>query len=334
MANEVTVMRLDELERLANYMAKSNLFGIKTPDQAVSLMALCQAEGLHPAVAARDYHIVQGRPTLKADAMLSRFQQAGGKVEWKEYTDKAVTGIFSHPQGGKIEISWTIEMAKNANLTGKDVWRQYPRQMLRARVISEGIRTVYPGVAVGIYTPEEAQDFEEPEVRSLFKNASFRNAWTKGVIDAIESSKTLDELKVVASQNKPRIDELVANGNEIDLLAVDEVRKRFEQVKTRIKDAAEIDQTNHLDESFERAMARDEERGGGHSEVVSRPAPSFNDMPMDTKEQTEAKAKAVLQAIADGHNADEMCIAAGGEEFFAKLAEFRLGAYKKKIMES
>jgi hypothetical protein len=32
--------------------------------------------------------------------------------------------------------------------------------MLRARVISEGIRTVYPGVAVGIYTPEEVNDFD------------------------------------------------------------------------------------------------------------------------------------------------------------------------------
>jgi hypothetical protein len=32
--------------------------------------------------------------------------------------------------------------------------------MLRARVISEGIRTVYPGCVVGVYTPEEVGDFE------------------------------------------------------------------------------------------------------------------------------------------------------------------------------
>jgi hypothetical protein len=32
--------------------------------------------------------------------------------------------------------------------------------MLRARVISEGIRTVFPGVAVGVYTPEEVADFD------------------------------------------------------------------------------------------------------------------------------------------------------------------------------
>jgi hypothetical protein len=33
--------------------------------------------------------------------------------------------------------------------------------MLRARVISEGIRSVYPGVIVGEYTPEEVGDFKE-----------------------------------------------------------------------------------------------------------------------------------------------------------------------------
>jgi hypothetical protein len=59
---------------------------------------------------------------------------------------------------GSIEVDWTIQQAKTAGLTGKDVWKQYPRAMLRARVISEGIRTVYPGVAVGVYTPEEIAD--------------------------------------------------------------------------------------------------------------------------------------------------------------------------------
>jgi len=31
--------------------------------------------------------------------------------------------------------------------------------MLRSRVISEGIRAVFPGCVVGVYTPEEVQDF-------------------------------------------------------------------------------------------------------------------------------------------------------------------------------
>lgn len=155
MSNIITV---SEVERMANAVAKSGLFGVKNVEQAMALMLIAQAEGMHPAIAARDFHVIQGRPALKADAMLARFQAAGGKVNWTSYTDTVVAGVFSHPAGGSVEVQWTIEQARTAGLTGKDVWKQYTRAMLRARVVSEGIRTVYPGVAVGVYTPEEIAD--------------------------------------------------------------------------------------------------------------------------------------------------------------------------------
>jgi len=146
--------------QLADAFCRSGLFGVRTRDQAIALMAICEAEGLHPAKAVQEYHIIQGRPALKADAMLARFQAAGGKVKWTSMTDQRVAGEFSHPQGGSVEIDWTIDMAKRAGLTKNPTWNQYPRAMLRARCISEGIRTVYPGVTVGTYTPEEVQDMD------------------------------------------------------------------------------------------------------------------------------------------------------------------------------
>jgi hypothetical protein len=146
---------------LAESIAKSGMFGIKTRDQAIVLMALCESENIHPIKACADYHIINGRPALKADAMLVRFHAAGGKVEWKQYTDEVVTAVFSHPQGGTIEITWTFEQAKKIGLTSKDTWKAYPRAMLRARVISEGVRTVWPGANAGMYTVEEVQDFAE-----------------------------------------------------------------------------------------------------------------------------------------------------------------------------
>ena len=151
---------------MAMAIAKSGLFGLKDKDQVLALMAVAAAEGRHPATVAKDYHIIEGRPALKADAMLARFQMAGGSVQWKTYSDEEVTGIFSHPQGGALEVTWTLKMAKSIGLaTGRDGslktnWRMYSRAMLRARVVSEGIRAVYPAVLVGEYTPEEVQDFE------------------------------------------------------------------------------------------------------------------------------------------------------------------------------
>ena len=152
------IVALQDIERAGSYIAKSGLFGVKTPEQAIALMLVAQAEGRNPFEAARDYHIIQGRPALKADSILARFQQAGGSVRWIELSDTKAVAEFSHPQGGKVTIDWDLDRAKRAGLLGKENWRNYPRQMLRARVISEGVRTIYPGVCVGTYTVEEVQD--------------------------------------------------------------------------------------------------------------------------------------------------------------------------------
>ena len=150
---------VSELEIMANHIVKSGLFGIRKIEEAVSLMLIAQAEGRHPATIASEYNIILGRPALKADAILARFQSAGGKVEWSEYTDECVAGTFSHPAGGSLKVDWDMNRAKAAGLGTKDNWKKYPRQMLRARVISDGVRGVYPAVLQGFYTPEEVQDF-------------------------------------------------------------------------------------------------------------------------------------------------------------------------------
>ena len=157
------IVSFSEMDQMAGAIAASGLFGMKDKNSVLALMAVAQAEGLHPATAARDFHIIQGRPALKADAMLARFQQAGGKVDWKEYTDDKVTGVFSHPNGGELAVTWTIEQAKNIGLVKPGSgWQRFPRAMLRSRCISEGIRSVFPGSVTGFYSPEEVQDFEPP----------------------------------------------------------------------------------------------------------------------------------------------------------------------------
>jgi len=163
------IVPLQDIQHMAEVAASSKMFGFKSTQEAMAIMLLCQAEGLHPAIAMRDFHVIQGRPALKADAMLARFQQAGGSVTWKEYTDEKVTGIFSHPQGGTLELSWTLRQAREIGIANKDNWKNYPRAMLRARVISEGIRSVFPGCVVGVYTPEEVQDFQ-PATQSKVKH--------------------------------------------------------------------------------------------------------------------------------------------------------------------
>lgn len=150
---------LADVERMAAAVAKSGLFGTKSPEQAMALMLVAQAEGLHPATAARDYHVIQGRASMKSDAMLARFLASGGRVEWHAYTDAKCDATFSHPAGGSVRVDWTTERAKAAGLAGKDNWRGYARAMLRARVISEAVRTVNPGcITPGVYSEFEVRD--------------------------------------------------------------------------------------------------------------------------------------------------------------------------------
>jgi hypothetical protein len=193
----MTLIPINEMAVMAEAIAKSGLFGIRTADQALALGLLCQAEKRHPAEAARDYHVIQGRPALKADAMLARFQNAGGRVEWTSYTDESVTGVFTHAQGGTLTLTWDVERAKRAGLMARDTWKQYTRQMLRARVISEAIRTVLPGVLSGCYTDDEIRSIPDESVpiptTPLQLHAAYDHA---AALASVETATTLEELRI------------------------------------------------------------------------------------------------------------------------------------------
>lgn len=211
------VHSLGEIWKMAQAFSASGLFGINTPEAAMSLMLIAQAEGLHPAIAARDYHIIEGRPSLKADAMMARFQLSGGQVKWEKYTDEEVVGVFTHPNSPvPVRVDWSVAKAQKITRWSKklnraapltetsDNWKNYPRAMLRARVISEGVRTVAPGCVVGVYTPEEIQDFDDP-----------RNVTPTEHKDVIPDQKPADiirETRTTSAQKtlSERADEFVA----------------------------------------------------------------------------------------------------------------------------
>lgn len=151
------IVPYNEMRQMADAMAKSKLFGMKSPDEVVALMLVAQANGQHPAAAARDYDIISGRPSKKAEAMLRDFIAAGGSVQWHRLDNECAEATFSHPHGGTVRIDWDMRRAREAGLGGKDMYRKFPRQMLRSRCISEGVRTVYPVATGGMYAPEEAE---------------------------------------------------------------------------------------------------------------------------------------------------------------------------------
>ncbi len=158
MSNDLATYQLSDMQTMAVAVAKSGLFGMKTPEQALALMLVAQSENMHPATITQDYDIIQGKACRKTHSVMARFQQMGGSVQWHELTDQIADATFSHPKGGSLRITWTFEQAQRAHLTGKDNWKNYPRAMLRARCIAEGVRAVYPAAIGGMMVVEEAQD--------------------------------------------------------------------------------------------------------------------------------------------------------------------------------
>ena len=131
----------DELANMADAVARSGLFKMNAP-QALTLMMLSESLGLHPIQAMMRYHIFEGRPTMRSDAMLAEFQRQGGRIEWTKDTPTECEAILYHDQHcpkGKA-VSFTMADAKAAGLAGKQVWQAHPRPTLTARVITTGIQ--------------------------------------------------------------------------------------------------------------------------------------------------------------------------------------------------
>lgn len=194
------IIPFQDVQGMAQAIAKSGLFGMKTPEQALALMLVAQAEGQHPATVTQDYDIIQGRAARKTHSVLARFQQMGGSVEWHELSDTVADASFSHKSGGTLRIQWTFDQAKRAGLTNKDNWRNYPRAMLRARCIAEGIRAVYPAALGGMMVSEEAQDLPPQASQPKQINPETGEIATFDVtaaLDEVETAETVESLQAI-----------------------------------------------------------------------------------------------------------------------------------------
>lgn len=272
---------MSDMERMARAFAASRLFGVQNPDQALALCLVAQAEGRHPASAAQDYHIISGRPAKKADAMLRDFLSAGGKVEWHALDDTQADATFSHPSGGSARIDWTLGRAKAAGINNP-MWKKYPRQMLRSRTVSEGVRTVCPGATSGMYVPEEVQDIvheqaapkalaapepeaDETEFAPIIERKKAAQAKRDG--DDVRFKEAIDVLDLpgVAGWFE-NFDELTAH---LPLSWLDSVRDRLELRREELM-APPVEAADEMDEAFRGTMGRSTGRDVSARDMADR----------------------------------------------------------------
>lgn len=266
-------MPINDIYQMAQAVTKSNFFGYKNPEEAMTLMLLANANGLHPVKAAERYHIIQGRPAMKADAMLAVFQESGGKIQWRKRTPEECVLWLAHPQGGELEVSWTIQRAKDAGLTTKSNWKQYPVQMLSARCVSEGVRALFPACLCGMYTPEEVQDFDvKPTLKSEDKKEK-----------KVTKNDNIVEAEVVQEQPKAsKKENFLAAMKKLEDACPDGYRARLDLMK--IKDITLLPESdyrkvyNELKQHVESILAFEEQQKAQEAELIEDYSNDSNDL--------------------------------------------------------
>lgn len=147
-------------KELGSDIAQSQMFGCKNIAQGTVIAMHCLQTATPILNYQREYHLIDGKPSMKSEAMLGKFIEKGGKINWvQDGTDGAAELQMQLPGGATVTNRYSIDDAKQAGLIKPNSgWVKNPRNMLRARVVSEAMRMYAPHLVVGCYTPEEIAD--------------------------------------------------------------------------------------------------------------------------------------------------------------------------------
>jgi len=155
-------LSIEEIERTGSLMAKSGFFSdsAQMAQAAVKILA-GQEIGVGAFAAMTGIYVISGRLSIGANVMASRVK-ASGKYDYKAkfvdcetFSDKSTCHITFYQGGQEIGVStFSISDAKKAGTKNID---KFPRNMLFARAMSNGVRFYCPDIFTGVsvYTPEE-----------------------------------------------------------------------------------------------------------------------------------------------------------------------------------
>lgn len=162
MSTEIQIMPVKDLMTMAQTFAESGMFAdTKQVAQAFVKIQAGQEIGIQPFQAMTGIHIISGKPAIGAGIMASKVK-GSGKYDYRVVTqNEKICSIDFFEGKNKIGNStFTIEDAKKAFTKNID---KFPKNMLFARAMSNGVKWFTPDVFSGpVYVPEE-MDFETTE---------------------------------------------------------------------------------------------------------------------------------------------------------------------------
>lgn len=159
MSNELVkqAMPLNEIMKMAEVFAQSGMFiDAKQMGQAFVKIQAGQEVGIPPFASMSGIHIIQGKPTIGAGIIASCIK-GSGKYDYKvkEMNENICSIDFFQGKEFIGNSEFTIEDAKKAGTKNID---KFPKNMLFARSISNGVKWYCPDVFAGpVYVPEEME---------------------------------------------------------------------------------------------------------------------------------------------------------------------------------
>lgn len=165
-AQPLALTSFEDYQKMGELFAKSKMFSDVTDAAQAFVKMLAGAEfGLPPMVAMTGIYIVKGKIQLGAD-LLAKKIKSSGRYDYrvKTLTDTACAIEFFEHKELIGTSDFTIEQARKAGTQNLD---KFPRNMLFARALSNGVRWYCPDVTtMPAYVEGELVDGEpqaEPE---------------------------------------------------------------------------------------------------------------------------------------------------------------------------
>ena len=162
---------LDQAYRYAQALAQSNLLPkdlYGKPANVLAIILYGQQLALTPMQSIQSIYVVNGRPQMSGQLWLSKVREAGHKVKVSDHTAESCTVQITRGDTAEDHSeTFTWAEAEKANLTRKDVWKQYPKRMLLWRAVSNCATVICPEVALGFGDDVEPSEPERPTLAQV-----------------------------------------------------------------------------------------------------------------------------------------------------------------------
>lgn len=163
---------MDQAMRLADMLANSGMVPkqyVSNPQGTLVAMMMGNEIGLNPLQSLQNIAVINGKPSIYADALLALVQNhpkfGGHEESFDETTMTATCTVWRKGDEKKHTVTFSQADAVQAGLWDKaGPWKQYPKRMLMWRARGFALRDKFADALGGLITVEEARDIPERDM--------------------------------------------------------------------------------------------------------------------------------------------------------------------------